>query len=209
MRSAIEAVKHGNQHASCHGLTGSELCFADTGEQTSLGDIGNSRCIPLVCRYITKIGRTCGRLLYSCKNNFYYVSGFQMQQLLYRTLRNAVDQYVTDLIAVVRLDGYAAVIACDDHTIGLVTFDNRATSCCAAAGAGTTGARAAATGAATTGAATTGTATAGAAATITAIIAIIAAIAAAAVTAVVAIIAASTIVATSAIIAAVITAIIL
>ena len=194
MRSAIEAVKYGNQHASCHGLTGSELCFADTGEQTSLGDIGNSRCIPLICRYVTEIGRTCGRLLYSCKNNFYYVSGFQMQQLLYGTLRNAVDQYVTHLIAVMRLDGYTAVIACDDHTIGLVTFDNRATGCCAAAGAGTTGARAAAAGAAATGAATTGTATAGAATTITAIIAIIAA---------------STIVATSAVIAAVITAIIL
>ena len=195
MRSAIEAVKYGNQHASCHGLTGSELCFADTGEQTSLCYIGNSRCIPLICRYVTEIGGACGRLLYSCKNNFYYVSGFQMQQLLYGALRNAVDQYVTHFIAVVRLDGYAAVIACDDHTIGLVTFDNRATGCCAGA------TRAATTGAATTGAATTGTATAGAAATITAIIAIIAAI--------IAIIAASTIVAASAVIAAVITAIIL
>ena len=203
MRSAIEAVKYGNQHASCHGLTGSELCFADTGEQTSLGDIGNSRCIPLICRYVTEIGRTCGRLLYSCKNNFYYVSGFQMQQLLYGALRNAVDQYVTDLIAVVRLDGYAAVIACDNHTVGLIAFDNGTSRCCAGAiGTGAAGADA-------TGAATAGAATTGAAATITAIIAIIAAIAAAAVTAVVAIIAASTIVATSAIIAAVITSIIL
>ena len=188
MRSAIEAVKYGNQHASCHGLTGSELCFADTGEQTSLGDIGNSRCIPLICRYVTEIGRTCGRLLYSCKNNFYYVSGFQMQQLLYGTLRNAVDQYVTDFIAVVRLDGYAAVVVRDDHTVGLVTFDNRTTGC---GGVGT------AAGARTTGIATAGTTTAGAttaiaAAAVVAATAVVAA--AAAVTTVVAIITASTVI---------------
>lgn len=84
MRSTVEAVKYRNQHASCHGLTGRELCFADTGEQTSLCDIGNSRCIPLICRYITEVCRTCGRLLHSCKNNFYHVGGFQMQQLAVR-----------------------------------------------------------------------------------------------------------------------------
>lgn len=195
MRSTVEAVKYRNQHASCHGLTGRELCFADTGEQTSLCDIGNSRCIPLICRYITEVCRTCGRLLHSCKNNFYHVSGFQMQQLLYGALRNAVHQYVTYFITVMRLDGYAAVIARDDHTVSLVTFDDRASGCCAvAAGTGTAGA------------ASAGATTTGAAATIAA-----ATIAAAAVAAVIAIIAASTVitvVTASTVIAAVIAAII-
>lgn len=167
MRSTVEAVKYRNQHASCHGLTGRELCFADTGEQTSLCDIGNSRCIPLICRYITEVCRTCGRLLHSCKNNFYHVSGFQMQQLLYGALRNAVHQYVTYFITVMRLDGYAAVIVRDDHTVSLVTFDDRASGCCAvAAGTGTAGAASA--GATTTGAAATIAAAAIAAATIAA-----------------------------------------
>ena len=195
MRSTVEAVKYRNQHASCHGLTGRELCFADTGEQTSLCDIGNSRCIPLICRYITEVCRTCGRLLHSCKNNFYHVSGFQMQQLLYGALRNAVHQYVTYFITVMRLDGYAAVIARDDHTVSLVTFDDRASGCCAvAAGTGTAGA------------ASAGATTTGAAATIAA-----ATIAAAAVAAVIAMIAASTVitvVTASTVIAAVIAAII-
>lgn len=205
MRSTVEAVKYRNQHASCHGLTGRELCFADTGEQTSLCDIGNSRCIPLICRYITEVCRTCGRLLHSCKNNFYHVSGFQMQQLLYGALRNAVHQYVTYFITVMRLDGYAAVIVRDDHTVSLVTFDDRASGCCAvAAGTGTAGAASA--GAITTGAAATIAAAAIAAATVAA-----AAIAAAAVAAVIAIIAASTVitvVTASTVIAAVIAAII-
>lgn len=107
-----------------------------------------------------------------------------MQQLLYGALRNAVHQYVTYFITVMRLDGYAAVIVRDDHTVGLVTFDDRASGCCAvAAGTGTAGAASA--GATTTGAAAT--------------------IAAAAVAAV---IAASTVVTASTVTAAVITAII-
>lgn len=105
---------------------------------------------------------------------------FRCSSLLYGALRNAVHQYVTYFITVMRLDGYAAVIVRDDHTVGLVTFDDRVSGCCAvAAGTGTAGA-----------------ASAGAAATIAA------AIAAATVAAVIAIIAASTV------IAAVITAII-
>ena len=77
-----------------------------------------------------------------------------MQQLLYGALRNAVHQYVTYFITVMRLDGYAAVIVRDDHTVSLVTFDDRASGCCAvAAGTGTAGAASA--GATTTGAAAT------------------------------------------------------
>lgn len=115
---------------------------------------------------------------------------FRCSSLLYGALRNAVHQYVTYFITVMRLDGYAAVIVRDDHTVGLVTFDDRVSGCCAvAAGTGTAGA-----------------ASAGAAATIAA-----AAIAAATVAAVIAIIAASTVitvVTASTVIAAVITAII-
>lgn len=119
---------------------------------------------------------------------------FRCSSLLYGALRNAVHQYVTYFITVMRLDGYAAVIVRDDHTVGLVTFDDRVSGCCAvAAGTGTAGA-----------------ASAGAAATIAAA-AIAAAIAAATVAAVIAIIAASTVitvVTASTVIAAVITAII-
>lgn len=120
---------------------------------------------------------------------------FRCSSLLYGALRNAVHQYVTYFITVMRLDGYAAVIVRDDHTVGLVTFDDRVSGCCAvAAGTGTAGA-----------------ASAGAAATIAAAAIAAAAIAAATVAAVIAIIAASTVitvVTASTVIAAVITAII-